>query len=182
MYSDFSTVNRRHHSVIDGKCKLILALQIIHIIQKRFVFVDKTFVACGYYNRLDSPAPQQSLRLKSDSLSLRLDVTVLGQWRRVNRFFHALNGSCHERRQSYRRRSVFQASLRNRFGGDVAPQVGAAELCRAELEINEPLTVVNDVLIKALGEVGEAYDGGKLFLPQLISSAEAASQSFLSCS
>ena len=54
----------------------------------------------------------------------------------------------------------------------------AAELCRAELEINDPLTVVNDVLIKALGEVGEAYDGGKLFLPQLISSAEAAKCAF----
>ena len=46
------------------------------------------------------------------------------------------------------------------------------------MEINDPLTVVNDVLIKALGEVGEAYDGGKLFLPQLISSAEAAKCAF----
>lgn len=54
----------------------------------------------------------------------------------------------------------------------------AAELCRAELEKSDPLTVVNDVLIKALGEVGKAYDGGKLFLPQLISSAEAAKCAF----
>lgn len=54
----------------------------------------------------------------------------------------------------------------------------AAELCRAELETNDPLTVVNDVLISALGEVGKAYDGGGLFLPQLISSAEAAKCAF----
>lgn len=54
----------------------------------------------------------------------------------------------------------------------------ATELCRAELEKSDPLTVVNDVLIKALGEVGRAYDGGKLFLPQLISSAEAAKCAF----
>lgn len=54
----------------------------------------------------------------------------------------------------------------------------AAELCRAELETSDPLAVVNDVLIKALGEVGKAYDGGKLFLPQLISSAEAAKCAF----
>lgn len=54
----------------------------------------------------------------------------------------------------------------------------AAELCRAELETSDPLTVVNDILIKALGEVGKAYDGGNLFLPQLISSAEAAKCAF----
>ena len=54
----------------------------------------------------------------------------------------------------------------------------AAEFCRAELKTNDPLAVVNDVLIKALGEVGTAYDGGRLFLPQLISSAEAAKCAF----
>lgn len=54
----------------------------------------------------------------------------------------------------------------------------AAELCRAELETSDPLTVVNDILIKALGEVGKAYDRGNLFLPQLISSAEAAKCAF----
>lgn len=54
----------------------------------------------------------------------------------------------------------------------------ASELCRAELETNEPLTVVNDILIKALSEVGTAYEAGSLFLPQLISSAEAAKCAF----
>lgn len=54
----------------------------------------------------------------------------------------------------------------------------AAVLCDRELEKSDPMTVVNDVLIKALGEVGELYDGGKLFLPQLVSSAEAAKIAF----
>lgn len=55
----------------------------------------------------------------------------------------------------------------------------AAELlCEKELESSEPMTVVNEVLIKALDEVGREYDGGKLFLPQLVASAEAAKAAF----
>lgn len=47
-----------------------------------------------------------------------------------------------------------------------------------ELAQREPLAVVNEVLVKALGEVGEGYEQGKLFLPQLIASAEAAKEAF----
>lgn len=54
----------------------------------------------------------------------------------------------------------------------------AGELCEAELLNSDPMTVVNDVLIKALEEVGEMYESGKLFLPQLVSSAEAAKVAF----
>lgn len=54
----------------------------------------------------------------------------------------------------------------------------AAVLCNKELEKHDPMTVVNQSVIKALDEVGRAYDGGKLFLPQLISSAEAAQLAF----
>lgn len=54
----------------------------------------------------------------------------------------------------------------------------AAELCEAELQYSEPLSIVDGVLIKALDEVGRLYDSGKLFLPQLVSSAEAAKAAF----
>lgn len=54
----------------------------------------------------------------------------------------------------------------------------AAALCRAELQTSDPMTVVNSVLIAALNEVGKLYDGGKLFLPQLVASAEAARFAF----
>ncbi len=47
-----------------------------------------------------------------------------------------------------------------------------------ELETNDPLFVINEILIKALALVGDLYDKGKLFLPQLISSAEAAKEAF----
>lgn len=54
----------------------------------------------------------------------------------------------------------------------------AAELCVKELEANDAMSVVNDILIKALEEVGNEYNNGKLFLPQLVSSAEAAKCAF----
>lgn len=54
----------------------------------------------------------------------------------------------------------------------------AAELCEKELEEKQAMTVVNDILIKALEEVGDEYNRGKLFLPQLVSSAEAAKCAF----
>ena len=47
-----------------------------------------------------------------------------------------------------------------------------------ELEKNDPMYVINDILIKALGDVGNLYDKGKLFLPQLIAAAEAAKEAF----
>lgn len=47
-----------------------------------------------------------------------------------------------------------------------------------ELELNDPIYVINEILIKALALVGDLYDKGKLFLPQLISSAEAAKEAF----
>ena len=54
----------------------------------------------------------------------------------------------------------------------------AEELCEAELSASDPMTVVNDVLINALEEVGAMYESGKLFLPQLVASAEAAKVAF----
>ena len=47
-----------------------------------------------------------------------------------------------------------------------------------EIELNDPIYVINEVLIKALNDVGNLYEKGKLFLPQLISAAEAAKEAF----
>ncbi len=47
-----------------------------------------------------------------------------------------------------------------------------------ELETNDPIYVINEILIKALSDVGTLYEKGKLFLPQLISAAEAAKEAF----
>ena len=54
----------------------------------------------------------------------------------------------------------------------------AEEYCEAELQQHDPMYVVNEILIKALEEVGNGYESGKLFLPQLVAAAEAAKSAF----
>ena len=56
------------------------------------------------------------------------------------------------------------------------PQAAAA--CAALLEREAPLDVVNGSLIPALNEVGDDYEKGVLFLPQLIAAAESAKLCF----
>lgn len=51
-------------------------------------------------------------------------------------------------------------------------------LTLAQLESESPMEIINNTLIRALGEVGELYGKGKIFLPQLISAAEAAKVAF----
>ena len=52
------------------------------------------------------------------------------------------------------------------------------QLCRGLLQDTAPLDIVNKTLIPALDEVGKLYESGKIFLPQLISAAEAAKSAF----
>ncbi|MDO4291433.1 MAG: homocysteine S-methyltransferase family protein, partial [Eggerthellaceae bacterium] len=59
--------------------------------------------------------------------------------------------------------------------GRAAPM---GEAVRALLEGHEALDVINGVLIPALDVVGERYDAGAFFLPQLMASAEAAKAGF----
>ncbi len=68
-------------------------------------------------------------------------------------------------------RSLFDAVKRG-LSGEVS------RLTLSETSKIEPLQIVNEILIPALSEVGDAYSAGKLFLPQLIASAEAAKAAF----
>ncbi len=54
----------------------------------------------------------------------------------------------------------------------------ARKSCESELLTRKPMDVVNETLLPALDEVGRLYEAGKLFLPQLVSAAEAAKESF----
>ncbi|MBN1891956.1 MAG: homocysteine S-methyltransferase family protein [Clostridiales bacterium] len=53
-----------------------------------------------------------------------------------------------------------------------------APVVERELEHARPLEIINDQLIPALRVVGDLYDKGTIFLPQLISAAEAAKTAF----
>lgn len=54
----------------------------------------------------------------------------------------------------------------------------AAKLCKELLQTIEPLTIVNEHIIPALDEVGRAYEQGRVYLPGLLMSAEAAKCAF----
>ncbi len=54
----------------------------------------------------------------------------------------------------------------------------AKEKTLQALETNSPLELINNEIIPALNNVGDLFEKGKLFLPQLLNSAEAASIAF----
>lgn len=54
----------------------------------------------------------------------------------------------------------------------------AGKLAKAALETEDELSLVESRLIPALDKVGEAYEQGKMFLPQLLSAAQAAQSVF----
>ena len=54
----------------------------------------------------------------------------------------------------------------------------AVALTRQALEKQEPMTIINEILIPTLNEVGTNFEKQKIFLPQLISASEACKESF----
>ena len=54
----------------------------------------------------------------------------------------------------------------------------AGKLAKAELETTDELSLVENHLIPALDKVGKGYEAGRVFLPQLLSAAQAAQSVF----
>ena len=54
----------------------------------------------------------------------------------------------------------------------------ARELAKSALAISAPLDIINDQLVPALNIVGEGFEKNRVFLPQLLLSAEAANAAF----
>ena len=54
----------------------------------------------------------------------------------------------------------------------------AANAVRVLLETTDEMTIINERLIPALDSVGERFEKGKIFLPQLLNSAAAANEAF----
>lgn len=54
----------------------------------------------------------------------------------------------------------------------------SAEVTRHLAESTDPLAIINDMLVPALDIVGQGFENGTVFLPQLLMSAEAAKASF----
>ena len=54
----------------------------------------------------------------------------------------------------------------------------AVEAAREELKLREPLAIINEDIVPALDKVGQGFEKGTIFLPQLLMSAEAAKGAF----
>lgn len=54
----------------------------------------------------------------------------------------------------------------------------AASACRELIRIKEPMAIINETLIPVLDKVGKGFEQGKVFLPQLLMSADAAKAAF----
>ena len=54
----------------------------------------------------------------------------------------------------------------------------SANMTRELLKSSKPLEIIENNIVPALDSVGKSYEAGKLFLPQLIKSAEAAKSAF----
>lgn len=54
----------------------------------------------------------------------------------------------------------------------------AAQLLSENTDEGAPLGIINDCIIPALNEVGAGYEAGRIYLPQLLMSAEAANAAF----
>ena len=54
----------------------------------------------------------------------------------------------------------------------------SASMTRELLKTSKPLEIIENNIVPALDSVGKSYEAGKLFLPQLIKSAEAAKSAF----
>lgn len=54
----------------------------------------------------------------------------------------------------------------------------SASMTREMLKSHKPLDIIENNIVPALDTVGKSYEAGKLFLPQLIKSAEAAKSAF----
>ena len=57
------------------------------------------------------------------------------------------------------------------LGGKLEPAVEITQQALAEGA--EPKTIINDYMIKAMGEIGQRFQDGKAFVPQLLMSARA---------
>lgn len=54
----------------------------------------------------------------------------------------------------------------------------ALDLCKELIKDTEPMEIINNMIIPALNKIGEDFEKGKAYLPQLLMSAEAASGAF----
>ena len=108
---------------------------------------------------------------KKENLTTRENKTEAGKYHTEAGKVQTEAGSTQIAALSPRREALRHAVLKGNRNG-------IAALTKEALDSGEqPQNILNDVLLPAINEVGELFDKGKYFLPQLIGSAEAMKNS-----
>lgn len=135
--------------------------------------INKTFLAAALYAGLDLPIINP---MNKDMMDTIKASKVL--------WYEDKGGT--EYLKSYENIKIEETSKNNssNINGDLFKIIISGLIEEAKdattrlLEVKEPLEVVNDYIIPALDLIGERYEKGYIFLPQLIRSAETVKNSF----
>lgn len=81
---------------------------------------------------------------------------------------------------SVKEKSVVQFGSAENLGAAISKGLkeDAAKFAEAALQLSQPLDVINEQIIPALDEVGKGFEEKRVYLPQLLMSAEAAKAAF----
>lgn len=139
--------------------------------------LNQTFLTLAMANGLDLPIINPNIKSMVDSIYCyhQLKNIDKGSYEYIN---HFSNNSDNKDKSS----NVSQLTDQhyNDIGYCIANGLKNETIacCKQLLKNTDPLNIVSDILIPALDKVGKNYETGKIFLPQLIQSAEAAKGAF----
>ena len=139
--------------------------------------LNKTFLSMAMYAGLNMPILNpldEEMKSAIDAYNVLMGIDInssnyIEKYKDIQISFTQTNGNA--TKEENKELNLYEAVKKG-----LKPEI--KNLTLKELEINDPIYVINEILIKALADVGNLYDKGKLFLPQLISSAEAAKEAF----
>ena len=131
--------------------------------------LNSTFMAMALYAGLDMPIINPNIKAMTDTVFAfnQLCAKDVGSTEYVKRF----SGNVTEKKPVQS-----QHSLENCIYSGLGAE--SKEAVKALLNEFDELEIVQNRLIPALDQVGKDYESGKIFLPQLMQSAEAAKKGF----
>lgn len=133
--------------------------------------INSTFLICALNNGL-------SLPIINPNISSNIDAI------KAFKVLHNLDKSCQDYISTYVHQQKNIPEKKNKDSNSIEYCIlnglksECAKATQSLLKQESPLDIVNKYLIPSLDKVGELYDSGKFFLPQLILSAETAKYGF----
>ncbi|OLS03128.1 homocysteine S-methyltransferase family protein [Tissierella creatinophila] len=135
--------------------------------------INKTFLAASLYAGLDLPIIDPLNKAMMDTI--KASKVLWNQDKGATEYLKS-----HENIKSIEEvKKESKESDRDLFEIILSGTKEEAKSVTAELlEYKEPLDIINDYIVPALDLIGERYENGDIFLPQLIRSAETVKSSF----